>query len=443
MAVGGAGVVRLWDHSTQTPLPSVTPHKSFIRQVEFSSDGKFLAISGTGTDVELWDPVGNELVASLPTPERVSSLAFAPTSDLLAIGQPGAINLWKVVEPEVRSQASGFESIPSSIAFSPEGCLALAFRGEAPARLWHQARFPCTTQILDDLLPSSLAYDNQGRLVTLADNQLQWYDQPAHHAVPTSQIDLEPGPSRSFQFLTASSDGKSFILNRGGQAYLWTHHQPDSLLPIDLRNDPPSPPGQGPGPGPGSGPRSRGPSRNRPAPLFNLVVGPDAHRLYLSSWTGQLMALAIDQSDQKATQLPWSSPIREVTALALTHDGATLAAGNREGSIALLDTATGQLKTWLDVPDRAENDSVISALAYSPDARSLAVGFRSGTVLLWNLLDPSQPTATLTLPSHRGAVLGLAFDPTGRHLATTGEDKTLTVWHLDTLTSELANLKLY
>ena len=91
-----------------------------------------LAIAGTGTDVELWDPAANELVASLPTPERVSSIAFAPTGDLLAIGQPEALNFWKVVEPEVRSRASGFESTPSSLAFAPDGCLALAFRGEAP-----------------------------------------------------------------------------------------------------------------------------------------------------------------------------------------------------------------------------------------------------------------------------------------------------------------------
>ena len=136
-------------------------------------------------------------------------------------------------------------------------------------------------------------------------------------------------------------------------------------------------------------------------------------------------------------------PVQNVTSLALSRDGVTLAVGNRESALALVDTATGQLRTWLDLPPASTSESGVSALAFSRDGRSLAVGFRSGDS---PALEPGRPRPARSRHSHCPATEAQSSawpsTPTGRHLATTGEDKTLTVWHLDTLQAELARLGL-
>jgi WD40 repeat protein len=68
------------------------------------------------------------------------------------------------------------------------------------------------------------------------------------------------------------------------------------------------------------------------------------------------------------------------------------------------------------------------SVAFSPDGRLLATGSDDGTVILWDLTDPSQPRPTITLVP-RGRVRALAFSPDGRLLAT-GSSTTVELWTL-------------
>ena len=79
----------------------------------------------------------------------------------------------------------------------------------------------------------------------------------------------------------------------------------------------------------------------------------------------------------------------------------------------------------------ANRSSGVLALAYSPDGRLLAAseGYPNGTVAVWDLVAPKVPIAEWKTDMH---VVGLAFHPDGKRVATSGVDGAVKVWNVST-----------
>jgi WD40 repeat protein len=446
LAAAGGGTVRLWDVRDHTPLPGVTPHQGFIRSLRFSPDGALLAVSGNGTDVEIWDPAANTLVAALPTTEPVMELAFSPSGRHLAAGQVSGVALWAIVEPAVLAEASGFESLPSGLAFDPEGRLVMAFRGGESARLWQPAQCLTSAVPAPGTTPSAVAFTADGHLAALDDDTLLLYRDAAARD-PDESLNL-PAPHppeeggrgrpfwppplvRQFQTIAPTPDGRTLALIRYGQVLLWHASSPDRVGNLILPPEPTPPRDRD---------RDRGPRRWQP-PWTQVALAPRGDRLYLAAaglGGGELQVWSL--AGDRATRVSWPADLTRITALALSPDGATLALGDRSGGITLVETARGTIKSRLKQIDAS--DGVITALAFAPTGRPLLVaGTKQGTVLLYPL-DGPEPSLPLRLTGHRGGVLNLAFGVTGRRLASSGEDKVVNVWNLDRLGQELTQLGL-
>ena len=129
LAVAGGGVIRLWDAGSRTPLPSLDPHHSGVRLMQFNPEGTLLATAGIGSDAEVWDLVSHSVVALLPTPNRVDAMAFAPDGrTLVAACAASTTSVWTVVDPVARVQISGFDLPLTSLAFRGDNLLAMATR---------------------------------------------------------------------------------------------------------------------------------------------------------------------------------------------------------------------------------------------------------------------------------------------------------------------------
>ncbi|WP_409239636.1 DNA-binding protein [Streptomyces sp. PA5.6] len=130
-------------------------------------------------------------------------------------------------------------------------------------------------------------------------------------------------------------------------------------------------------------------------------------------------------------------PPEETTALAFSPDGKHLAAGADNGRVVLWDGTVqqtfGTLAGTYDVtrarqgPGEAE---AVTALAYSPDGTTLAVGGEHGTLQLWDAAS-RQPLGT-PLPTPGDAVLALAFSADGRTLHAAGRHSALRSLAVDT-----------
>jgi len=118
---------------------------------------------------------------------------------------------------------------------------------------------------------------------------------------------------------------------------------------------------------------------------------------------------------------------------AVSRDGDTLALGQTDGRVRLLDPASGRVRTMTGGrPDRRRHsspipgaDRAIWAAAFSPDGRTLATGDGQGNVVVW---DVSAGRAIETLEGHNGAITFVAFGPDGRTLYTTSADSTARIW---------------
>jgi WD40 repeat protein len=124
--------------------------------------------------------------------------------------------------------------------------------------------------------------------------------------------------------------------------------------------------------------------------------------------------------------------------LALSPDGRTLAVGDTSGAVLLIDATDGHVRHRLEAAD--EGGRFVGALAFSPDGRELAVGSRE-QVRIWSLAG-STPVPLVRLAGHHDMVAALAYDASGRHLASGGQDRTVRVWDLGQLRDEFARLRL-
>jgi len=105
----------------------------------------------------------------------------------------------------------------------------------------------------------------------------------------------------------------------------------------------------------------------------------------------------------------------------ISDDGKLLIASDSHGYIQLVDTVTGR-KLWSTFDPR---HGEITGMALSPDGRTIATSSTSDETDLWNTTTGQH---LMTLLGHSQTVNAVAWSPDGKRLATCSIDQTIHVW---------------
>ncbi len=269
----GGMAIRIWDlDSPAVPRSLPPPAQSNTRLMRFSPQGNLLALMGTGP-IELWDPVALTLVALMGMADQATDVAFGPNgTTLAAVGRAGEAMLWTVHDSAARTQLSGFDLAPVSLAFSDTGVLA-GVDGRGENWSWRSGRCPeigppTATSAASVALPEpthieaagsesvrrggrprqegprpggrgpiggppSLMFDSSGRLVFLDAQGLRVYDaatrsvqSPPAFSIPSAAMQGSVPFRMVMNALARSRDGGTIAFVRASSIYLWHAEAP-------------------------------------------------------------------------------------------------------------------------------------------------------------------------------------------------------------------------
>ena len=129
-----------------------------------------------------------------------------------------------------------------------------------------------------------------------------------------------------------------------------------------------------------------------------------------------------------ATQRQWSCTEQghrtSQVVSSTSPDFSVTAQASPNGTVQLLDSSSGRLVRTLPGGHQG-----VQTIAFDHSGKRVATGNWDGTTIVWDTAT-GRPLQTFT--GHSGIIEGVAFSPDGRLLATAGEDTTAKLWDVNT-----------
>ncbi|MGP4114415.1 nSTAND1 domain-containing NTPase [Streptomyces sp. 4N509B] len=178
--------------------------------------------------------------------------------------------------------------------------------------------------------------------------------------------------------------------------------------------------------------------------VVDLVFGPGGRMLASVATDGELRLWDRDAATDDARHVLAPRDGEgdgDVTSIAFSPDGTTVATGVADGTARLVDAGSGAALHTV----RVSPGGGVAAVGFSSDGDTLATAGEDGVVRLWDVAPGEAPRRTLpgegpgeapgeapelsrTLPGHGAPVTGLAFGSDGTTLATGDADGVVRLW---------------
>ncbi|MER6710107.1 hypothetical protein [Streptomyces sp. NPDC000877] len=405
------------------------------------SGSRFAAVTGTGARV--WDTRSGRQVAGLDG-RGVRSASFSGDGSFLATADGQEIRVWRLTPPgaPVFRHSLDNQHLYGAPAWDPDRPVLRYLEGGTVHALDLAAAVTSAwrDRLLDDvrLSPDGRTYANAERSGTRYLFQLRATgDGHPLHTLPPVPVPVSRDPSApvapgdTVPLMAFSSDGRVFAYGvsapgRDADARrftVWDLHRDRTRSTLDLAG--PAVVSITLGPGGGTLYAARVP----PVGKLSDEVWDTDHQRRTAVLTGLASSLAVRPDgrlllgDGRVARLP-SGRVGDTTSSRATRsvpwpslDGSLLAAGDQTGRVALWDGnprhRAGVLRNVFPAP-LGEAAEAVSALALSPDGRTLAVGGDAGSVQPWDVATRQPLGGPLTTPGE--SIDSLAFAPDGTTL---------------------------
>jgi WD40 repeat protein len=418
---GGMGRVELWDVATRSQRQELADpaaagsDQPALAVVRFSPDGRVIAAGAQETNhVMLWAAasgrvMGRPLTTNPPGTGGAQSISFTPDSERIAVpGAPGTVGIWQVATGRLVGAplAIGSADVAATI-FAQDGRALIASDEAGSVHLVDVATGRAIGPPLSvgNKPAGSLDLSPDGRLLAAASVEGSVFVWDTETGEPFgAPLTAETGPVSDVSF---SPDGRSLVSTHLRSVVVWNMAGGQALGeplggPTDLTTD--------------------------------VSFSPDGTRLAAGRFDGSTV-LYEAATRRQILQIPGRAI---VTTVAFRPDGKLLAVGTIDGKVRFFDPESGAAAgSMLDV-----GHAVVWQISFRPGGRLLAVsvdpngveGFfaqrRQGEVQLWDVASRSRVGRAISPGG--GSVFSVAFNRAGTLLATGSYAGRLDLWDVAT-----------
>jgi WD40 repeat protein len=358
----GDGVLRVWDVATGQELRRWDT-SDFVRHVAFAPDGMTLAALGSGHTVRLWDPATGKERDYPSHRQGFHVLDLSPDGRTLAsAGMDRDVRLWDTTTGQQLHQLTADKGDVFTLHFEVDGGALTALGDDGKSRTWDVA----TGKVLRQLPLPLKEGDRMGVLShALSPNGKTWAS-----VVEDSSTNI---------VLWDAATGKKRQLLVGDY---W---------------------------------------------INALTFSPDSRTVFC--WRGYNWVRSWDVATGKGRR-GFAAGENSCYAGSFSPDGNWFACLGIAGPLFLYDMATGELVHQLHVPGKCDirPNSPSPSFAYSPDGRALAVADSDGTIHLVELA--SGKFRRHLAGGHQSGICALLFSADGQRLISGSADMTALVWDI-------------
>jgi WD40 repeat protein len=393
--LGGGGAVPVWDVPTGQLVHVLKGHTGDVWRTAFSGDGKRLASGSLDKTAKVWDAEkGVEVFTLTGHQADVYAVAFSPDRRSVLTGsRDGSVKVWDARTGQEGKTLRAVGDNVWSLVYSPDGNF-LAGGGWNGWKLWDAKTFAEVRSGAETAVWVAFSADSRVLL--------------------TGRHDCTNGVAHSVTRWDVASGNKLATLplkSAGGWAFFTL--SPDTKTLFAMEGDPPDPFVRSYDAATGKElfPH-RGHTEKR---VWTVAFSPDGKTL-ASAGDGGTVFLWDLAAWQPGEPLP---PVRELTGHASTvwsvafSPDAKLLASVSSGGVILWNVTDGG--TFRILPGRHPGGSNV---AFSPDGKTLAVGWEDGTVCRYDLATGAKREPLFL---HNGVVNAVSYSPDGQVLASKGE----------------------
>lgn len=407
--------IKLWSVETGEVIKVLTGHKSPVKSVAFSPDGRTLVSGSHDRTLKLWDIHSGQEILSLRHIKQVETVAFSPNGKVLASGgEDSKIRLWSLENGKEVRTLSGHTGIVWSVAFSPNGQMLVSGGADKLLKLWdiETGRTLKTIKSHPDLV-ESVGFLLGGKTLASGgrDSAINTWS-----AETGEKIRSFEGKAWDISSVAFSPDGQMLALASADKSIkLWDIVTRQPMLSFQARK------------------------YEADYPPVSMAFSPDSKTV--ASGGDDVKIWNIESGQKQTITGPIESAFKNTFSVAFSPDGNILASGIcREYSDPEVGCVKGEIKLW-----NAETGRFLRAikgnpsevlLVFSPDGSTIA------SLESWSYWDKTPKSITLwsvqngevvkSINSAGSEVSSIAFSPDGKTLVSGGLDESVKIWSLAT-----------
>ena len=366
----------------------------------------------------------------------VSSVAFSPDGKMAISGSwDDTVKLWDVKKKVLLHTFEGHSRMVYSVVFSPDGRMIISGSYDDSVKLWDvQTRELLHTFEGHSSDVSSVAFSPDGQKIISGsdDKTVKLWDVQKRELLHTFE-----GHSSNVSSVAFSPDGQKIISGSSDKSIkLWDIQTKELLHTFEgnssfISSIAFSPDGQ----------KIISGSSDKSIKLWDIqtkellhtfeghsssvhavAFSPNSKMILSTSWDDNTIKLWDVQKRELLHTFEGHSS--DVSSVAFSPDGQTIMSGSSDKSIKLWNLQKRKLLHTFE----GHNNDVVNSVAYSPDAQKIISGLNDNSIKLW---DVQKKELLYTFKGHSGSVESVVFSSDGKKIISGSEDKSIKLWDVE------------